>query len=319
VRLPKDEGDIILPPHRLLPPQRCKIIYDFPLFFEFFTPPRWRLLLSLILLALEEDGEDLTSRAIFSSTDHIEAHVVVKEEAVLSGLPVADIIMSMLSPNYSITYLSGEGEKVKGGREVLYIQGRARDVLKAERVILNILSHSCGVSTYTHKFVTILKHAGSSTTLLDTRKTLPGLRYLDKYSVGVGGGKNHRMNLEEMLMLKDTHIDRAGSIVKCVKEMRERYSPCPPIIVECRDVEEVLEAVSCGVDRILLDNMEPAKIKEALSLIPPSIETEISGGITLENISQYAQIGANYISVGALTKSAPPIDISMKITGLSHE
>ncbi len=289
-----------------------QIFKQFPIFFDFFTPHRWSLLLSFISLSLEEDGEDITSQAIFGEREDIEALVVAKEDSVVACGVLSDIIMRMLSCDYEIEYMTEEGEDIGEGTEILRIRGRARHVLKAERVILNFLSHTFGIATYTRRFVKLLE--GTGTTLLDTRKTLPGFRYLDKYSVRVGGGKNHRFSLDDMVMVKDNHIDRKGSIIAAVGSIREKYSSPPPIIVECRNIKEVHDAIACKVDRILLDNMDPEDIREAISFIPSSIETEISGGINLDNILDYASLGATYISVGGITKSAPPIDLSMKIT-----
>jgi nicotinate-nucleotide pyrophosphorylase (carboxylating) len=289
------------------------LLYEqFKNFFDFFTENRWKYLLNIIHLALIEDGEDLTSNGIFEEDDMASAYIIAKQNAISSSLPLIDIILFSLSTKNKVTYLVRDGEKVEKGTKIAEIKGPARDILKAERVILNFLSHTFGVSTYTNLFVQKIK--GSSTKLLDTRKTIPGMRYLDKYSVLIGGGINHRIDLSEMLMIKDNHIDRAGSIKAVVKNLRDKYKKeCPPIIVECRNIHEVREAVAAKVNRILLDNMTEQQIKECLKEIPSFIKVEISGGITLENICSYANLGADYISVGAITKDAPCIDLSMRI------
>jgi nicotinate-nucleotide pyrophosphorylase (carboxylating) len=193
------------------------------------------------------------------------------------------------------------------------IDGQARAVLRAERVMLNFLCHLSGIATLTRQFADLL--AGTRTRLLDTRKTMPGLRYPEKYAVRIGGGLNHRIDLEEMLMLKDNHIDRWGGIEGAVRRLRAIYSPCPPIEVECRTLEHVEVAVSCRVDRIMLDNMEQARLKEALSIIPGTIQSEVSGGITRENIRTIAGLGPDFISVGRLTHSAPSVDLSLQYDG----
>jgi len=156
------------------------------------------------------------------------------------------------------------------------------------------------------------KLSGTRTRLLDTRKTLPGLRYPEKYAVRVGGGCNHRMNLSEMLMLKDNHIDRAGSITQAVGLLRVAYDRCPPIEVECRTLAEVREAAGLGVERIMLDNMDLKTMAEALRMVPPTTETEVSGGVNMESIESIARLGPDFISVGALTHSAPALDLSMR-------
>lgn len=305
----KNQGEFYSPDFNKL---KFTLDNNFNLFFKFFTPDRWNLLLNIIHLALREDGEDLTSIGIFKESDRADAYIIAKEDAICSALPLIDIILLCLSNKNKVLYLKKDGDKVLKGEKIAVISGCAIDILKGERVILNFLSHLFGISTYTHKFVQKLKH--SNTKLLDTRKTLPGLRYLDKYAVLIGGGKNHRMDLSEMLMIKDNHIDRAGSIKKAILSLRDKYkNSCPPIIVECRNIDEVKEAVKLRVDRILLDNMNPCQIQECIKLIPPYIETEISGGINLENIDIFAHIGATFISVGAITKDAPSIDLSMNI------
>ena len=186
---------------------------------------------------------------------------------------------------------------------------------RAERVILNVVSHLCGIATLTRRYVQALE--GTGVRLLDTRKTMPGLRYPDKYAVLCGGGHNHRRNLAEMLMLKDNHIDAAGSITGAVQALRARYNPCPPIEVECRNCDEVREAVACKVERIMLDNMSPDRLPEALELVPSSIETEVSGGVSLDTIRDYAMASPrrkpDFISVGRITHSAVTADLSMRI------
>ncbi len=184
-------------------------------------------------------------------------------------------------------------------------------LLKAERVFLNLVCRLSGISTLTERYAREL--AGTCTRLLDTRKTTPGLRHAEKYAVLCGGGENHRLDLEEMLMLKDNHIDRAGGIAPAVAALRRAYAPCPPIEVECRTEDEVRQAVAAAADRIMLDNMDPDTMRRALALIPESIPTEVSGGVRLENLRQIALLGPTYISVGRLTHSAPAADFSLRM------
>jgi nicotinate-nucleotide pyrophosphorylase (carboxylating) len=208
-----------------------------------------------------------------------------------------------------------EGEEATPGRELVFIEGSAHGVLKAERVILNFLCHLSGIAHLTRRYVKELE--GTGTKLLDTRKTLPGLRRPDKYAVLVGGGQNHRRNLSEMLMIKDNHIDAAGSIRDAVALLRNAYGAnCPPIEVECRDLAELREALACGVERVMLDNMDIPTLAAALLLIPPQVEAEISGGVTLENIRALAFVSPrrpDFISVGRITHSAPAADFSMRV------
>ncbi|MFW6388885.1 MAG: carboxylating nicotinate-nucleotide diphosphorylase [Desulfohalobiaceae bacterium] len=290
------------------------------LFDSFFQGQARQYLLQSLELALAEDGQDLTSRALFSPADRMQAVLLAKEETMLAGLPLIDLVLSRLNPEqsqFSIQYLLQEGSQAEPGDRVCLLQGPAREILKAERVILNFICHLSGIANLTQRFLQQLK--GSRTRLLDTRKTLPGLRYPEKYAVRLAGGVNHRLNLEEMLMLKDNHIDRAGGITQAVTRLRQAYvQDCPPIEVECRNLAEVEEACASKVERIMLDNMDPELIIQALELVPEGLETEISGGVSLENLPSLARLGADYISVGCLTNSATNADLSLK-TSLDFE
>lgn len=287
-------------------------------FSVFFQGEARNHLLTLLQLALAEDGQDLTSQAVFNPTDCLQAKIVAKQELIVAGLPVIPLVMDLLATNISnlgYTWLSiaEEGEQVKAGTVVAKLQGNTCQILKAERVILNFISHLSGIATLVAMYVKALE--GTQTQLLDTRKTLPGMRYPDKYAVLMGGGQNHRCNLEEILMLKDNHIDAAGSIRLAVEKLRTSYVPCPLIEVECRNLAEVKEAVSLKVQRIMLDNFDPKDIIMTLAHIPESIETEISGNISLENIKNYVHSsGPTYISVGKITHSAPAADFSMLLS-----
>jgi nicotinate-nucleotide pyrophosphorylase (carboxylating) len=269
-----------------------------------------------IKLALDEDGPDLTSEGIFPPGHTLSAQIISKEDTLVVGLPLIPLIMDACADTeWSWNALTDEGDLVPDRTVVATIKADASHLLKAERIILNFITHLSGIANLTKLYVDQLE--GSGTALLDTRKTLPCLRYPEKYAVLMGGGQNHRKDLTEMLMLKDNHIDLAGNMTAAVKKLRATYSPCPPIEVECRNMEEVHEAVACHADRIMLDNMDIPAVQEALKHIPESIETEVSGGVTLETIRSIAlasDLGPDYISVGRLTHSAPIADFSMLVS-----
>jgi len=285
------------------------------IFEDFFTSERQWFLDQSIHLALAEDGSDLTSNALFRDGDQLHARIVCKQKVVLCGLPLISLVLQKCGGAVDIEYKASDGEWMNAGETAATLQGKARSILKAERIILNFICHLSGIATYTKRLCACLENSG--TKILDTRKTLPGLRYPQKYAVLAGGGQNHRLNLEEMLMLKDNHIDRCGSITRAVRTLKSTYSPCPKIEVECRDEREVREAAAAGVDRIMLDNMDTEKIRTVLPLIPPDIQTEISGNISADNIGDYARLGADFISVGSLTHSAPYADFSMRLNDVN--
>jgi len=291
-----------------------------PEFSEYFQGEARMHLLSILELSLAEDGPDLTTEGVFGPGDRLQAIIVAKEQTIIAGLPVIPLVMDLCAAHpeelsYTWQSFAKEGEEVAKGSIVARISGPARQVLRAERVILNFVSHLCGIANLTRRYAEKLE--GTGVRLLDTRKTMPGLRYPDKYAVLCGGGHNHRRNLAEMLMLKDNHIDAAGSMTKAVELLRGRYNPCPPIEVECRNLDEISEAVACRVDRIMLDNMTPDMLPEALEMIPSFIETEISGGVSLDTIRAYATVSTvrkpDFISVGRITHSAVTADLSMRI------
>jgi nicotinate-nucleotide pyrophosphorylase (carboxylating) len=288
-------------------------------FSEYFHADRNAQLVRLIRLALDEDGPDHTSNTIFPATARLQAVIIAKKPTVIAGLPVIAPVMNACANERQDTEpacrwqaFAPEGAHVPAGTTVAAISGAARHILRAERVILNIVSRLCGIAELTSRHVQALE--GTGVRLLDTRKTQPGMRCLDKYAVHAGGGVNHRFSLADMLMLKDNHIDAAGSITRAVEQLRRAHSL--PLEVECRTREEVLEAVHCKVDRIMLDNMEGETLAKALALVPPDIEAEISGNVTLENIRSLAMIGPrrpDFISVGRLTHSAAAADLSMRL------
>ena len=247
------------------------------LFDTFFTPARRAFICHSLELAFAEDGRDVTSEAVFAPEETTQAEIVAKEQGILAGIPLIEMVLNhsapAAGPTWDITVFQPEGAWLFPDQTVARITGQTRHLLQTERVILNFICHLCGIATLTNRYVQ--KLGSSPTQLLDTRKTLPGLRYLEKYAVRLGGGVNHRMDLEEMVMLKDNHIDSAGGISKAVHTIRALYTPCPPIEVECRNLAEVQEAADAQVDRIMLDNMPLAELHKALQLIPAGIESEL--------------------------------------------
>ncbi len=288
------------------------------LFTRFFQGRARDFLLRAVRAALAEDGADLTANAVFPAEAGMRAAIVAKEWAVPAGLPIIPMILEetarLEAGDWSAHLLVEDGHELAAGTEVCRLEGSARVLLRAERVILNFLTHLSGVSGLTRQYVKALE--GTGVCLLDTRKTLPGLRFPEKYAVLAGGGRNHRLDLSEMLMLKDTHIDAAGSINAAVARLAGAYAPMPPLEIECRTPAEADEAARCNPTRIMLDNMDPAAEAEALDRIPAHIEVEISGGVTLENIGRRARPASrrkpDFISVGRLSHSAPAADFSMR-------
>ncbi|NDV20536.1 carboxylating nicotinate-nucleotide diphosphorylase [Pseudodesulfovibrio sp. JC047] len=285
------------------------------IFDNFFQAEAKMFLLATIRIALAEDASDLTSMGLFTENDTAQALIVAKQDTIVAGLPIIPMVLEFGGDTCQAHLNVDDGDRVSEGTMVAALQGPALHLLKAERVIMNFLCHLSGVANLTAQYVEALK--GTKTQLLDTRKTLPGLRFPEKYAVLAGGGKNHRLTLADMLMLKDNHIDRAGSIAEAVTQLHNAHTPCPPIEVECRTLEEVEEASQCDIKRIMLDNMDKETAKTALEIIPKSIETEISGNISLENIREVAELGPDFISVGKLTHSAPSSDFSMQFIPLN--
>ncbi|EFI36281.1 nicotinate-nucleotide pyrophosphorylase [Desulfonatronospira thiodismutans ASO3-1] len=267
---------------------------------------------ALIRLALQEDGQDLTSMAVFSPEDKCLAVIKARQKTLVAGLPLVQIILNKIAGESRPEFMVQEGDLVDPNTPVVNIRGGTCKILRAERIILNFMARLSGIANLTRAY--IQKIQDTDVKLLDTRKTTPGHRYLEKYAVRLGGGMNHRMDLEEMLMLKDNHIDQAGSIEKAVQILRNTYQPCPPVEVECRSVDDVREAVRAGSDRIMLDNMGMDEIRFSLKITRQAgVESEISGGVNLDNIRDLALLGPTYISVGALTHSAVAADFSMNM------
>ena len=288
-------------------------------FDNFFSGSARRHLVRAIKDTLMEDGPDLTSNAVFTPEARLVASIVAKEDTLLAGLPLVPMVLeetAAVEPGeWALSAFAEEGNRLRAGACVAEIQGSARVILRAERVILNFICHLSGIANLTARYAAALE--GTGVRLLDTRKTLPGLRYPEKYAVLIGGGCNHRRNLGEMLMLKDNHIDAAGGITGAVALLHKAYDDKIPIEVECRTLDEVREAVRVEVSRIMLDNMSREVMEQSLAEIPENIEVEISGGVTLDGIAALAGVGgrrkADFISVGRLTHSAPAADFSMRI------
>ena len=298
---------------------------EYPLFTDFFSGEAHTYLERLLDLALAEDGPDLTSQGIFSRRERLEALVLAKENAIVAGLPLVPLILErceLPASPWSWQALVQEGAQVEAGQNLVRIEAGAHALLKAERVILNFLCQLSGIASLTWRYVQELE--GSGVRLLDTRKTPPGMRWPAKYAVLVGGGCNHRRNLAEMLMLKDNHLDAAGSIKDAIARLRSVYGPqCPPIEVECRNRTELLEAIEGGAERVMLDNLDAAALERLLPLVPKEIEAEVSGGVRFDNIRSLALASTrrpDFISVGRITHSAPTVDFSMRIIAQdSHE
>lgn len=268
----------------------------------------------LIKTALSEDINyiDSTADLLIPEESFSDAYFVSKAEGVLCGLEIAERVFTILDADIHITNRFKDGDRVKSGDVIAEFHGHTRLMLKAERTALNILQHMSGISTYTRLCVDAV--AGTGASIADTRKTLPGLRALQKYAVTVGGGRNHRYNLTDAAMLKDNHIDAYGSITGAVSALREKAGHMLQIEVETRNLDEVREALSCGVNVIMLDNMSIPEMTGACKLIGGRAKAEASGNITLENIRAVAETGVDIISLGALTHSVSAFDISMKWT-----
>lgn len=266
----------------------------------------------LILQALQEDitGEDVTTNAILPEDCQGEAELLCKQDGIIAGLDVFARAFTLLDDKVWFDFFVKDGDEVHKGQKLAKVVGSIRAILSAERVGLNYLQRMSGIATYTHQVVSLL--AGTGITLVDTRKTTPNMRVFEKYAVTVGGGKNHRYNLSDGVLLKDNHISAAGGVAKAIA-LAKAYAPfVRKIEVETETLDMVREAVEAGADIIMLDNMSHDMMKEAVTLIDGRAETECSGNVTKENIAALADIGVDYISSGALTHSAPILDLSLK-------
>ncbi|UCD18734.1 MAG: carboxylating nicotinate-nucleotide diphosphorylase [candidate division WOR-3 bacterium] len=272
--------------------------------------------LTIIKRALREDigRGDITTDAIVLENDRALGVIFAKEEGILCGIDIAQNVFKQIDPAIDFQKQMNDGSTLSRGDTIAILIGKASTCLKAERTALNFLQHLSGIATKTRQFVNA---AGDKIRILDTRKTIPGLRKMEKYAVRTGGGVNHRSGLYDMIMIKDNHIQIAGDITEAVKRVRRRRKKF--IEVEVKTMSEVKEALALEVDRIMLDNMNVNQITQAVNLVrttAATTEIEISGGVDMTNIAQLASCGADYISIGALTHSAKALDIALKLKPL---
>jgi nicotinate-nucleotide pyrophosphorylase (carboxylating) len=272
----------------------------------------------IIRNALQEDigSGDFSTLSCVPKEAKGSAQLIVKENGILAGIEVAKRIYEIYDPNLLFEVLKIDGDSVKKGDIAFRVAGSSQSILSTERLVLNCLQRMSGIATLTAKIRKEIE--GSNSIILDTRKTTPGIRFLEKWAVKIGGGQNHRFGLYDMIMLKDNHIDYAGGITAAIQRTKAFLISAKKnlkIEIEVRNTKELEEVLRVGgVDRIMLDNFSPENLKEALKIIPSSYETEASGGITLENIRTYADTNVDFISVGALTHSVKSLDLSLKAT-----
>lgn len=266
----------------------------------------------LILSALREDitGEDITTNSVMPCYQLGEVELICKQDGVVAGLGVFQRVFELLDDKTQCSFTKKDGDEVKKGELLGVIRGDIRVLLSGERVALNYLQRMSGIATYTRSIAELLR--GSKTKLLDTRKTTPNMRVFEKYAVKVGGGHNHRYNLSDGILLKDNHIGAAGSVANAIRMAKEYASFVRKIEIEVENLEMLDEALEAGADIIMLDNMSVADMKEAVRRAKGRAETECSGNVTRENIERLIDIGVDYISSGALTHSAPILDLSLK-------
>lgn len=266
----------------------------------------------LILEALKEDisSEDVTTNAVMKEAVKGEVELICKQDGIIAGLEIFERVFKLLDAETEVTFFCKDGDKVTNGQLMGKVTGDIRVLLSGERVALNYLQRMSGIASYTRLVADLLE--GTDTKLLDTRKTTPNMRIFEKYAVRVGGGYNHRYNLSDGVLLKDNHIGAAGSVTAAVK-MAKEYAPfVRKIEVEVENLDMVREAVEAGADIIMLDNMSTEEMQKAIRIIDGRAETECSGNVTKENIGRLTSLGIDYISSGALTHSAPILDISLK-------
>ncbi|MBQ5998525.1 MAG: carboxylating nicotinate-nucleotide diphosphorylase [Treponema sp.] len=267
---------------------------------------------NLIMQALREDisSEDVSTNAVMPVPTEGEVDLIAKQDGIIAGLDVFARVFTLLDNNTNVIFSVKDGDKVSKGQKIGKVHGDIRVLLSGERTALNYLQRMSGIATYTNQVASLLK--GTKTKLLDTRKTTPNNRIFEKYAVKAGGGNNHRYNLSDGVLLKDNHIGAAGSVTNAVKMARD-YAPfVRKIEVEVETLDQVKEAVEAGADIIMLDNMDHETMKQAMAIINGKAEVEVSGNVTKENIERITDLGVDYISSGALTHSAPILDLSLK-------
>ncbi|MBK7992633.1 MAG: carboxylating nicotinate-nucleotide diphosphorylase [Blastocatellia bacterium] len=280
------------------------------------------LLFDSITSFLSEDlgRGDITTQSTVLEATRGRGKFLAKQEMIVAGLEVAETVFTCLDAELQLEAFVYEGERVKANTEIARLDGPATTLLMGERLALNLMQRMSGIATLTSQYVAATE--GTSARIVDTRKTMPGLRMIDKYAVLIGGGYNHRFGLDDGILIKDNHILLAGGIETAIKRARERAGHLHKIEVEVASFEQLNEAINFGADIIMLDNMKPSQVKEAVEIVRKSergkyILLEASGGITLENVAEYAKAGVDLISIGAITHSAPAVDISFKI-GLGY-
>ncbi|AVQ27148.1 nicotinate-nucleotide diphosphorylase (carboxylating) [Fusobacterium ulcerans] len=266
----------------------------------------------LILMALREDisSEDITTNSVMREKKNGRVQLICKQDGIVAGLHIFKRTFELLDENISVKMYFKDGDSVKNKDIIAEIEGDVRVLLSGERTALNFLQRMSGIATYTNNVVKLLE--GSSVKLLDTRKTTPNMRIFEKYAVKMGGGYNHRYNLSDGILLKDNHINAAGGVAEAIKMAKEYTSFVRKIEVEVENLEMMKEALDAGADIIMLDNMTPEMMKKAVAMAARKAETECSGNITKENIKTVIETGVDYISSGALTHSAPILDVSLK-------
>jgi len=267
----------------------------------------------IIIRALREDigAGDVTTRAIVPESKSLYGEFMAKEAGVVSGLGVARRVFALLDPDVKFLASAEDGSEISEGQILATVEGSGQAVLEGERVALNFLQRMSGIASVTKKYVDAV--SGTKAVILDTRKTVPGLRVLDKRAVRDGGGRNHRFGLYDMILIKDNHIAAAGSITDAVRKAKKSNPNNLQIEIEVEDLDMLREAISLGVDRIMLDNMGNGQMKKAVEMNAGRVPLEASGGVSLESISEIAKTGVDYISVGGLTHSAKALDISLNI------
>ncbi|MBP8232379.1 carboxylating nicotinate-nucleotide diphosphorylase [Rhizorhabdus sp.] len=274
-----------------------------------FTLPNFDLD-AFVRMTLAEDmgsGGDITSAATIPAEALFEGEMASRDAISVAGLPLAEAFFRALDPDVEIETLAADGDRIARGGVLMRLRGRARALLTAERSALNTVQHLSGVATLTRSYVDAI--AGTGATLLDTRKTIPGLRVLEKYAVRMGGGTNHRMRLDDAAMIKDNHVAVAGSIGEAVR--RAVAAGIERVIVEIDRIDQIEPALEAGATHLLLDNMDPPTLRGAVTLVGGRVPTEASGGVRLDTIKAIAQTGVTYVSVGRLTQSAPAADIGL--------
>ena len=264
----------------------------------------------LIARALEEDlaeAGDITCQAVIPPDVRFSGVMAARQEIIVAGLPLAARVFARVSDDIAFLPEAVDGDRIEKGGVLARLEGPAAALLSAERVALNLLQHLCGIATETRRYVEAI--AGTGCVLLDTRKTIPGLRKVEKYATRMGGASNHRMGLYDAILIKDNHLAVTGSVHEAVR--RARAAGHAQIEVECDTLEQVREAIEAGAERLLLDNMDPPMLRRALKIVEGKAKTEASGGVTLETIHAIASTGVDFVSVGRITQSAPAVDIGL--------